>query len=66
MKVKLNIIRNHVKKQLWRLVTVIRGGAATPPNKDFIKTKQHHVFISDVDRYDVRYFSFYDVIVRLP
>jgi len=26
-----------------RLVTVIRGGATTPPNKDFIEAKKHGV-----------------------
>ena len=30
----------------WQLVTVIRGGAATPPNKDFIKTKKKSIRFS--------------------
>jgi len=34
-------------------VTVIRGGAATPPKKDFIKTKKHQVFNGGADCYDI-------------
>jgi len=33
-------------------VSVIRGVAATP-NKDFIKSKQHRVFLGVADCYDV-------------
>jgi len=33
-------------------MTMIRGGVATP-NKDFMKTKQHHVFLGGVDCYDL-------------
>jgi len=29
-------------------MTVIRGGTATSPNKDFIKTNQHHVFLGSM------------------
>jgi len=34
-------------------MTVIRGGAVTLPNKDFLKTKKYQVFNSDADCYDV-------------
>jgi len=36
---------------MWRLVTVIRDGAATC-NNDFIRTKQHLVFLGGADCYD--------------
>jgi len=36
-------------------MAVIRGGSATPANKDFIKTKMHHVFHSGADCYEVQY-----------
>jgi len=35
---------------------VIRGGAATPLNKDFIKTKQHSVFHGGGDHYNTYIF----------
>jgi len=41
----------------WWLVTVIRGDVATP-NKDFMKTKKHHVFRGGADCYT--YGHFYD------
>jgi len=46
-------------------VTVIRGGAANPPKKDFIKTKQHQVFNGGADCYYVWHFYSYDSIVRI-
>jgi len=44
---------NQHELQQCRLVTVIRGGAATSANKDFVKTEHHHVFLGGVDYYDV-------------
>jgi len=35
-------------------VTVTGGGAATPPDKDFMEIKHHHVFHGGVDCYDVQ------------
>jgi len=37
----------------WWLVTVIRGGTATPPNTDFIKTKKHQIFHGGAYCHDV-------------
>jgi len=48
-----NCAQTWVTKIQWRLVTVIPGGAANPPNKDFIKTENHQVFHAGTDSYDV-------------
>ena len=32
---------------------MIRGGAATPPNKDFIKTEKHLVYHGGAESYDI-------------
>jgi len=37
----------------WQLMTVIQGGVATTPNKDFIKAKKHHIFQGSADCYDI-------------
>ena len=56
---------NQHELQQCRLVTVIRGGAATSANKDFVKTEHHHVFLGGVDYYDVWHLPFYEPIVWL-
>jgi len=48
-----DVLQNYMRWVWWPLVTVIREGTATPPDKDFIKTKQHRVFHSGAKRYDV-------------
>jgi len=47
----------------WQLMTMIHGGAATSPNKDFLKTKHHHIFLASQFCYDVRHLSFYEPIM---
>jgi len=42
------------------------GGVSTPPNKDFIKTKDHQIVHGCADCYDILDFSSYDLVVRLP
>ena len=46
-------------------MTMIHGGAATSPNKDFLKTKHHHIFLASQFCYDVRHLSFYEPIMWL-